>query len=67
MIAYPATYGNSGVMTFMTNHDGVLYERDLGPDSAKIAQSITSFDPGPGWKRSKGHADNPAVQITSQP
>jgi hypothetical protein len=67
VIAYPATYGNSGVMTFMTNHDGVLYERDLGPDSAKVAKSMTSFDPGPEWKRSKGQADPPAVQLTSQP
>jgi hypothetical protein len=50
VIAYPAQYGNSGITTFMTNHDGVLYERDLGPDTAKLAQSITSFDPGPEWK-----------------
>lgn len=48
-LAYPARYGNSGVMTFIVNHDGVVYERDLGPETIKKAQSITRFDPGPGW------------------
>jgi hypothetical protein len=50
IVAYPAQYGNSGIMTFMTNQDGVLYQRDLGPDTEKVAQTITSFDPGPEWK-----------------
>lgn len=48
-IAYPAEYGNSGVMTFIVNHDGVVYEKDLGRDTAKVAPTITRFDPGPGW------------------
>ncbi|MGE5088612.1 MAG: DUF2950 domain-containing protein [Candidatus Levyibacteriota bacterium] len=48
-IAYPAKYDNSGVMTFMVNHDGVVYQKDLGPETAKIARGITRFDPGPGW------------------
>ena len=48
-IAYPARYGNSGVMTFIVNHDGVVYQRDLGPDTAAKARAITRFDPGPGW------------------
>jgi hypothetical protein len=50
-IAYPAQYGNSGIMTFIVNHDGVVYERDLGPDTARAAKSTTRFDPGPGWSR----------------
>jgi hypothetical protein len=37
-------------MTFIVNHDGVVYERDLGTDTAKRAAAITRFDPGPGWK-----------------
>jgi hypothetical protein len=49
-VAYPAKYGNSGVMTFIVNHDGVVYERDLGADTPRRAASIASFDPGPGWK-----------------
>jgi len=52
VIAYPAQYGNSGIMTFITNHDGVVYQRDLGPDSQKIAEGITQFDPGPEWTKS---------------
>jgi hypothetical protein len=51
VIAYPAEYGNSGVMTFITNHDGVVFERDLGPETEKKATEIHEFDPGPGWNR----------------
>jgi hypothetical protein len=50
MIAYPAEYGESGVMTFIVNHNGVVYERDLGPTTAKLAPTIKAFDPGKGWK-----------------
>jgi hypothetical protein len=49
-VAYPAQYANSGVMTFIVNHDGVVYEKDLGPATAKIAAAMTRFDPGEGWK-----------------
>jgi hypothetical protein len=38
LIAYPAEYGNSGVMTFMVNHDGVVFSKDLGSDTAKLAR-----------------------------
>lgn len=48
-VAYPAQYGNSGVMTFIVDHDGVVYQRDLGPDTAKKARAMTRFDPGPEW------------------
>ena len=51
LVAWPASYGNSGVMTFMVNHEGVVYEKDLGPDTATVAGKITRFDPDPGWKR----------------
>jgi hypothetical protein len=51
MVAAPATYGNSGIMTFIVNHDGVVYEKDLGPDSAAAAQKITKFNPDKTWKR----------------
>lgn len=50
MVAYPADYGKSGVMTFIVNHNGRVFERDLGPNTAKVAPGIRSFDPGPGWK-----------------
>jgi hypothetical protein len=50
-VAFPAEYGNSGVMTFMVNHDGVVFSKDLGPDTAKLALAIDSFDPGSDWKK----------------
>ncbi len=49
-LAYPAQYGNTGVMTFIVNHEGVVYEKDLGPKSAELAREMTRFDPGAGWK-----------------
>jgi hypothetical protein len=51
VVAYPAQYGNSGIMSFITSHDGIVYERDLGPKTQQVAESLTEFDPGPGWAR----------------
>jgi hypothetical protein len=51
LVAYPAEYGNSGVMTFIVNHDGVVYQKDLGKDTGKIAGTMTKFDPDKAWKR----------------
>lgn len=51
VLAYPAIYGNSGIMTLMVSHDGVVYEKDLGKNTAKTAKAMKAYDPGPGWKR----------------
>lgn len=51
VVAYPADYGNSGIMTFITNHDGVVYQRNLGSDTEKIARAMTQFDPDENWAR----------------
>jgi len=51
LVAYPASYGNSGVMTFLVNHDGVVYEKDLGPETAALAPKIKRFNPDRSWKR----------------
>ena len=51
VIAYPAQYGNSGIMTFITNHDGVVYQRDLGPNTETVAQAMGTFDPTNEWTR----------------
>jgi hypothetical protein len=48
-IAYPAEYRSSGVMTFMVDQDGVVYERNLGPRTAKVARAMTSAKPDPAW------------------
>ena len=51
LVAYPAEYGNSGVMTFLVNHDGVVYQKNLGPDTARIAARVTAFNPDKTWQR----------------
>ncbi len=48
-VAYPAEYGNSGVMTFMINQDGVLLQKDLGKTTTQTVTAMTQFDPDPGW------------------
>ena len=53
LVTYPAEYGSSGVMTFIVNHDGVVYEKDLGAETAKIASAMTKFDPDPTWKKAE--------------
>jgi hypothetical protein len=50
MVAWPANYGASGVMTFIVNKQGIVFQRDLGPDTAKIAGAFTAFNPGPNWE-----------------
>jgi hypothetical protein len=53
MIAYPAEYGNSGIMTFIVNQDGIVYQKDLGKESKKIAEAITLYDPDETWQQVK--------------
>jgi len=50
-VAFPADYGNSGIMTFMVNHDGIVYEKDLGEETDKLARAINVYDPDPTWKK----------------
>jgi type II secretory pathway pseudopilin PulG len=52
LLAYPAGYGSSGVMTFIVSHEGVVYEKDLGPGTAGAAQKIARFNPDKSWKKS---------------
>jgi Protein of unknown function (DUF2950) len=49
-VAYPAEYRNSGVMTFIVNQDGVVYEKDLGQDTGKLATEMAAFDPDKTWQ-----------------
>jgi hypothetical protein len=53
LIAYPASYGDSGVMTFVVNQDGIVYQKNLGPATTRIAQQITQYDPDPSWQVSQ--------------
>jgi hypothetical protein len=50
MVAYPAVYGETGVMTFIVSHNGKVFERDLGKNSAAIGAKMAAFDLGAGWK-----------------
>jgi len=49
VVAWPATYGNSGVMTFVVNQQGIVFQRDLGKDTAKAVSRIQSYDPDKSW------------------
>jgi hypothetical protein len=51
LVAYPADYRNSGVMTFMVNQDGVIYEKDLGEKTVQLASQITAYDPDKSWRK----------------
>lgn len=53
VVAYPAQYGNSGVMTFMAGADGVVYEKDLGDKTSAIARGIDTYNPDSSWKAVK--------------
>jgi len=51
VVAYPAEYGTTGVKTFIVNHDGVVYEKDLGAKTAEVAERIKRFDPDKSWTK----------------
>jgi DUF2950 family protein len=49
LVAYPAEYRNSGVTTFIVNHDGVVFQKDLGPRTAELAERMTAYNPDSSW------------------
>ena len=51
LVAYPATYAVSGVKTFIVNHDGVVYQKDLGPQTGKLAKAMKEFNPDNNWEK----------------
>ena len=51
LIAFPAEYGNSGIVTFIVNHEGVVYSKDLGADTAAAVHAIEWYDPDRTWQR----------------
>ena len=51
LVAYPAEYRNSGVMTFIVSHNGTVYQKDLGPHTASLAERMTSFNPDGSWNK----------------
>ena len=53
LLAYPARYGSSGIMTFIVNHDGVVYQKDLGENTEKAALAIKRFNPDRTWEKAE--------------
>jgi len=53
VVAWPATYRSSGVTTFIVNHDGVVYQKDLGAQTASIASNMTRFNPDATWRKAQ--------------
>jgi hypothetical protein len=51
LIAWPAAYASSGIMTFIVDQDGVVFQKDLGPDSARVVAKMTQFNSDPSWAR----------------
>jgi hypothetical protein len=63
LVAYPAEYKSSGVMTFLVSHQGKVYEKDLGPGTRAVAESMTAFNPDSTWQQvSEPEASGAGVQ-----
>jgi len=52
-VAYPAEYRTSGVMTFIVNQSGVIYEKDLGPNTTELVEAMTTYDPDSTWHKAE--------------
>jgi hypothetical protein len=61
LVAYPAQYGSSGIMTFIVSHSGEVYEKDLGKKTSSVAQAMKSFDPDETWRKVEPKYLEPAV------
>jgi DUF2950 family protein len=53
VVAYPAEYDNSGIMTFIVNHDGKVFQKDLGKNTASVAKGMTAYNPDKTWSEVK--------------
>ena len=69
VIAWPAEYGVSGVMTFIVNQDGVVFQKDLGDETEDVANSIDTFDPDASWTavNDAGETAQPAGELSAEP
>ena len=52
-VAWPVHYGETGIMSFMVSHDGIVFEKDLGKNGAAVAQAMKTFDPDDSWTEDK--------------
>lgn len=67
LVAYPDKWGNSGVMTFIVNQQGRVYEKNLGPNTDKIAAETTEYDPDNSWKMVDWQPGAPAMPAQTSP
>jgi hypothetical protein len=65
-VAYPAEYRNSGVMTFLVDATGVVYQKDLGPKTAEIASAMKAYSPDKTWVVAEGEDEGPASDSDDQ-
>ncbi len=65
LVAVPAEYLVTGVKTFMVSYDGIVYEKDLGPDSANIVKAMERYNPDKTWKRTDDGWSGEGTDITS--
>jgi hypothetical protein len=61
-VAYPAEYRSSGVMTFIVEQDGVVYEKDLGKKTDVLAKDMKEYNPGSGWQKTEEQQEEAANQ-----
>jgi Protein of unknown function (DUF2950) len=61
-VAFPAEYRSSGVVTFIVNQDGVVYQKDLGKKTDALAKAMKDFDPGPGWQKNEEQPEESAAE-----
>jgi hypothetical protein len=65
LVAYPAAYGSSGVMTFIVDEKGVVYQKDLGPSTVKVASAMAAFRADPTWTPADTVLGNPQAEEAS--
>ena len=65
IVAWPADYGNSGIMTFICDYKGDVYQKDLGENTADAVKSIQSYDPDDSWKKAETDNSSAATQPSS--
>jgi hypothetical protein len=65
-VAYPAEYRSSGVMTFIVNEDGVVYQKDLGKKTEVLAKALTAYNPNSSWQKAEDQQVETAGQQKPQ-
>ena len=65
-IAFPAEYKSSGVMTFIICHDGMVFRKDLGPNTQKIAKAMKTFNPDSSWKKDEDQQEEEAAAVKAE-